>query len=152
MHAVAAGLANGVERRHSGSAVPIDVYSSHEVMLCGNDGNRFLCDVVAFGQAVFVNMLEMVHDFVFRNIGKGESHVVGTFYSHLPFDSCTHYISWLKLVGESLPLCIQQHGSFAAAGFRDKECASGFGSVERCGVNLHVIGMLERYAVSLRDA
>ena len=149
MHAVAAGLANGVERRHGGSAVPIDMHSSHEVMLCGNDGNRFLRYVVAFCEAVFVNMIEMAHDFVFRNIGKGEPHVVGTFFGHLLFDSCTHHIARLKLVSESPSSCIQQHSSFATAGFRDKECASRFGSIERCGVNLYVIGMLECYAVSL---
>ena len=86
-------------------------------MLCGNDGNRFSRDIVTLGEAMLVNVLEMAHDFVFWNIGKGESHVVGTFFSHLPFDSRTHHITRLKLVGETLPLFIQQHSPFAAAGF-----------------------------------
>ena len=47
---------------------------------------------------------------------------------------------------------VQKHGPFAAARFRDQECPPGLVRVQRGGVDLHVVGVLERDVVCPRDA
>ena len=127
------------------------MHAAHEVVLRGHHGNRLARDVVPFGQAVLVDVLEMPRDLVFRHIGERKTHVVGPFALHLAVYGGAYHVAWLQLIDEAPAVRIKQHGAFAAARFRDQKRAAGLGGVQRGGVNLHVVGVLKRDVVGARD-
>ena len=93
----------------------------------------------------------MPRDLVFRHVGEGEVHEIRAFYGHLPVYGGAHHVARLQLVGEALPVSVEQHRPFAAARFRDQKRPARPRRVQGGGVDLHVVHVLEGDAVARGD-
>ena len=59
MNPVAGCLAHGIKAIHTGLALVVHPDASHIVMLCRNDRNTFLGDIITFFHATFYDIGEM---------------------------------------------------------------------------------------------
>ena len=57
--AVAAGLSHGIKVIHSCLRIAVYMDATHKIMLCRDNRNRLLCDIIARLFAGFKNMWEM---------------------------------------------------------------------------------------------
>lgn len=95
MHAIARRLAGNIQMRHRGRRIPIDPNATHEVVLRGNYGNRFLQDVASLGLAMLSNIRKVrAHDLAIDGI-KAQPLVLRVLIAHLVLNGTRHHVPGL---------------------------------------------------------
>ena len=83
--------------------------------------------------------------------GKAQPLVLGAVLLHLLANSGGDHVARLQFVGKALAGGVEQNRALAAAALADQEGAARLRREQSRGVNLHVVQMLHRNAVLLRD-
>lgn len=78
--------------------------------------------------------------------------MIGAIFFHLLIDCRRNHIARLQLISEAVALGIEQDGSFATAGFRDKERAARVFDIQAGGMNLNAIHAFKSNAMLLGNA
>ena len=151
VHAVAGRLAGGVELGHRGAAVLVDPHAAHKVVLRGRDGNGLLQDVATVLKTARADVSEVPGHHVALDGGKAQPLVLGAVLLHLLADGGGDNVARLQLVGKTLAGGIEQDRSLAAAALADQERATRLRREQARGVDLHVVQVLHRNAMLLRD-
>ena len=151
MHAVAGGLAGGVQAWHARAAVQVHLHPAHKIVLGGNDGDGLFEHVIplfpqprADGGEVFAQRLRPHGPHV-------QPHELGAVLFHLGADLAGDDVAREQFVAEPVPVLIQKHRPLAAHRFGDEEAPPVLFGIEGGGVDLHIVEVLDLYPAAHGD-
>ena len=106
MDAVACGFAYYIKIFHGGTALVVNLYAAHEVVLCWNHRDAFFENIIAHFFAVFNNVWKMVTESFFRDGTQIFPHKICAILCHLLVDFFRKKVAGQKLVGETVHIFV----------------------------------------------
>src|SRR5204863_9888716 len=101
------------------AATEVRLKTTHEVMRCGNNGNRLRCYIEAMLITKSMDLWKSIPNVVSGNMPKIEPHTAS--FGNSSINRARNDIAWREFFNKTFALVIDQVRAFTANGFRDQE-------------------------------